>query len=114
MARAKKLYAFRDLDLEHQWEVLWHLDKKAAKTTVWRLEERYPTETAAAFAWDMSIAVHDSRVDNVANVLEAGGAMRPILIDDLVEGEGWIEGIHRSIAAQKLGWKTVPVLLRVK
>ena len=114
MARAKKTYAFKDLAREHQLEVIGHLGKKAARTTVWRLEEHYPVDSAAAFAWDTAILVHDSRVDSVARALKTGGDVRPILIDDLVEGEGWIEGIHRSIAAEKLGRKTVPVLLRVK
>lgn len=114
MARAKKTYSFKELAREHQLEVIGHLGKKAARTTVWRLEKEYPTYAAAAFAWDTAIMVHDSRVDAVASGLKAGGDLRPILIDDLVEGDGWIEGIHRSIASGQLGRKTMPVLLRVK
>lgn len=114
MKRAKKTYTFHDLPREHQLEVVGQMGKKNARTTVWRLEKEYPTDAAAAFAWDMSVMVYDSRVDAVVAGLEAGGDFRPILIDDLVDGDGWIEGIHRAIAAQKMGRKTVPVLLRVK
>jgi hypothetical protein len=113
--RRRKYYKFADLEREHQWEVAGQLGRRLAARTVWELHPRFPTEGAAAIAWDASVTVSERRVREVKLALEAGGSLRPILIDALDENrEPWIEGIHRSIAASELGLETIPALLRVE
>lgn len=116
VTKRKKHYRFSELDPEHQREVLWHLDRKLATKTVWEFVPKFPAEEAAGFAWDISVMVHDSHVEAVKRAIKDEGILRPILIDNLEENDDkwWMEGIHRSIAANEIGLKTVPVLLRVE
>lgn len=116
MATKRKLTRFSDLSQEHQNEVVGHLGRAAARKTLWRFEPRLSVDQAAAIAWDVSVIVHDSRVENVMAALKAGGKIRPILIDDLDEdlNTSWMEGIHRSLAAKELGFKAIPAFVRVE
>jgi hypothetical protein len=74
------------------------------------LEARWIAEQAADVTLD--------RVEAIVRAIEAGGAMRPILIAERPgapeeESSFWIEGAHRAYAAADLGWPHVPVLFRI-
>lgn len=110
----KRKYRFSDLDREHQLEVIGNIGTRAAaEKTVWRLVPDFPVELATAMAWDTSIMIFDDHVEAVAARIEREGVLRPILVDDLDEGNAWMEGRHRSIASEKLGFKTIPALVRI-
>ena len=107
----RRFYKFSELGAEHQGEVVGHLGRKAAASTRWELVRDFPIENAVALASDLSVMVSDHRVRSVVLGLEAGGKFRPILVDEI--GDPWIEGIHRSFAAEELGYGSVPALVRV-
>lgn len=110
----KKNITFSDLDREHQVEVAGNLGRTVAEKTAWQLVSDYPVDQAAAMAWDTSVVIYDSRIESLARQIEdAGKVLRPIMIDDLDAGSSWMEGRHRAIASEKLGLKTIPVLLRI-
>jgi len=109
----KKYYKFSELPTEHQHEIVGHLGGSAVKTA-WKFERKFPTEEAVQVAWDSCVMISDSRVRNVMMGLEAGGTLRPMLMDTLDEDNVWMEGHHRAFAASNLGYKTVPVFLRVE
>jgi len=109
----KKIYKFSEMSRDHKREIVSHLGRKAAPKTSWEYVPKFPTEAASALANDVAIIVSDRRVAAVVSGLKAGGTFRPILIDELNEGNEWVEGIHRSIAAEELRLKTVPVFVRI-
>lgn len=90
-----------------------HVGRKAAVGTKWEFIKAFPTENAVALASDLSVMVSDWRVRMVVLGLEAGGEFRPILIDEIASIP-WIEGIHRSFAAEDLDYTSVPALVRVR
>ena len=104
---------FAELQPEHQREILSHLKRGEAESTVWELVPKFPVNEAAAFAWDMSVVVSERRVRDVVLGLASGNKLRPILMDSTNEDAPWIEGIHRSVAAERLKRKTMPALVRV-
>ena len=111
------LYQFEDLHPEHQGEVLSHLDEATARGSLWFYREDFPTYEAVWISKQAADVTLD-RIAVIVRAIESGGAMRPILIEELPEaGEEessyWIEGAHRAFAAEELGWKEVPVLERV-
>lgn len=111
----KKKYRFADLGKEHQFEIIGNLGREVAKKTVWDLVQDYPVDLAAAMAWDSSIVISDARVQStVEKIKHTGKVLRPILIDDLDEDSRWMEGRHRSMASEELGFKTIPALVRIK
>lgn len=113
-----RVYLFSELGREHQREVEENLDKQTARTTRWVFDPEFPTEHVVVLAIDTK---HPTTVrrENVLSVslaiIERGGVIRPILVDDRDRNGGWwwMEGRHRSLAAEMLGMKTVPVLRRV-
>lgn len=112
-----KRYGFRQLDPEHQAEILGHLDLDEAEAAVWLFREYYPTYEAEWYV-DQAADVDLERVGQVVRALEAGGEIRPILIAEIPgageeESSFWVEGAHRVKAASFLGWEFVPVLYRV-
>jgi hypothetical protein len=109
----KKIYKFSEMSRDHKREIVGQLGRKAAPKTSWEFVQKFPTEAASALANDVAIIISDRRVRAVVLGLKAGNALQPILIDDLSEGNEWVEGIHRSIAAQELGMKFVPVFVRI-
>lgn len=112
----KKKYRFLDLDREHQLEILGNLSNdKAAKKSMWVFVSDYPVELATAIAWDTSVTIVDEHVESLVFMIDHKGKVRrPILIDDLNEDSVWMEGRHRSIASEELGFKTIPAFVRVK
>lgn len=109
----KKTRKFSEMDSEHKEEIVSQLGRNAAQKTQWEFHKKFPTEAAAALASDVSVMISDRRVRDVVMGLEAGGEFRPILIDDLGEDGPWMEGIHRSIAAEELGLKFLPAFVRI-
>lgn len=113
-----KEYAFSDLHPEHQGEILGQLDEKGAWESVWLFQEDFPASEARWIA-EQAADVTSDRIKAVIKAIEAGGAMRPILIAERPEASEeessyWIEGAHRAYAASDLGWTHVPVLFRVR
>jgi hypothetical protein len=109
-------YKFSELDPEHQLEIVGNLGiKKLAEKTVWKMIPDFPVSQAAALAWDTSIQIFEGDVMSIAQEIEREGkVLRPILIDDTDEGNVWMEGRHRSIASEELGFKTIPALYRIE
>ena len=104
---------FSKLTPEHQDEIVGNLGEKVAESTRWQLDEKFPTEFAASMAWDTSVVMSDYRIRSLAAQIESSGTVRPILVDDLDVEEAWMEGRHRAIAAESIGMKTIPALVRV-
>lgn len=111
----KKQYRFSELDREHQAEVIGNLGREEARKTVWEFVPEFPTDQAAALAWDTSIQIFDDDVASVKRQIEHQGKVtRPILVDDLDKDGPWMEGKHRAIASAELRLRTIPALVRIE
>jgi len=114
MASRRKTFRFAELSREHQGEIVGNLGRQIAQSTVWGLVD-YPVDAAAALADGTSIQIFDDDVEAVKSAIQHEGRItRPILIDETDEHGAWMEGRHRSFAAQELRMKTIPALVRVE
>lgn len=112
-----KTFRFSNLNREHQREIVGNLGRKASQDTVWEFAPDFPVDHAAALADDK---IHPTKVrdDDVESLIEEikhqGKVTRPILIDELGKQGVWMEGRHRSLASQKMGFKTILALYRIE
>jgi hypothetical protein len=109
-----RTYKFREMDKLHQQEIVWNLGERLAKETAWKFVRKYPVQEAVALTDDVGVLLSDRRVMDVVSGLQAGGKFRPVLIDEIDEKGSWMEGMHRSIAAEELGMDFLPAFVRVE
>ena len=99
---------FGDLDLDTQFDILIHMSMDEAVRTTWELNEKFRLEGALAYAHEP-----DRRKARIlAGLIKKSKVIRPIVVDFLAD-DPWVEGWHRSVAADILRMSTLPAFVRV-
>jgi hypothetical protein len=113
---------FKDMDKEHQGEIVAHLGKAGARRSLWEFHLEFPVKDAYYHARQAGCTegyVDLDRADAIARAIRVGGEIRPILLGEAEcrgadcdeEIELWIEGAHRVEAAMQLELETIPAFV---